>query len=218
MSKLFIFDFDGTLFDTKKLVKQGLLDFSKENSLPLPDVDLICYGYSNPDIYDFGWGVNKGKQKELMDKAFIMISDRITNGIYIPEIFKNTKELLIALTNKGFTLSICTSREKNATIKILEYYDIKKYFKLFKTRDDIILRNKKPKPSPELIFETMEELGFGNNDTFIIGDTNADIEAGRNANVKSIGVSWGYQGKEKLIEFKSDFIIDDFLEILNLVY
>lgn len=217
MDKLVIFDFDGTLFDTKSIVKQGLLDFSKENDLPMPDVELICYGYSNPDVYDFGWGVDKEKQKYIMDKAFIMISDKINEGIYIPNIFKNTKEILEILSNKGVTLSVCTSREKEATLNVLEHYDIKKYFKTFRTREDVTARNKKPKPNPELLFEIMDELDFDKNNTCIIGDTDSDVFAGKNAGIKSIGVSWGFYDKEKLKDCGPDFIIDDFLELESLI-
>lgn len=215
--KLFIFDFDGTLVDTKTIVKKGLLDFSKENLLPIPDIDLICVGYSNPDNYDFGWGVDKQKQKELMDKAFILTSEKISKGIYIPQMFKNTNEILKILSEKGSTLSICTSREKDACLNILEYYDIKKYFKIFKTRDDVTLRNKKPKPNPELILEIIEELNFNKENTFMVGDTDADIIAGKNANIKSVGVSWGYFSKEQIKNCDCDFIIDDFLELKKLI-
>ncbi len=217
MDKLFIFDFDGTLFDTKSIVKQGLLNFSEENSLPVPDTELICYGYSNPDIYDFGWGLEKERQREMMDRAFIMISNKINEGIYIPNMFKNTKEILEILSNIGITLSICTSREKEATISVLEHYDIKKYFKVFKTREDVTLRNKKPKPNPELVLEIMDELNFEKENTYIIGDTDSDIIAGRNAGIKSIGVSWGFFEKEKLKSYNPDFLIDDFLDLESVI-
>ncbi|HSQ97926.1 MAG TPA: HAD family hydrolase [Rickettsiales bacterium] len=217
MKKLFIFDFDGTLVDTKTIVKNGILDFSKENSLPVPDIDLICLGYSNPDNYDFGWGVDKQKQKEIMDKTFISISEKISNGTYIPTMFKNTEEILKILSENGSTLAICTSREKDACLNILEYYNIKKYFKIFKTREDVTLRNKKPKPNPELVLEIIDELSFKKENTFIVGDTDADIIAGKNANIKSVGVSWGYFGKEQIKNCNCDFIIDDFLELKNLI-
>ncbi len=217
MKKLFIFDFDGTLVDTKSIVKKGILDFSKENLLPVPDIELICLGYSNPDNYDFGWGVDKQKQKELMDKAFILISEKISKGVYIPNIFKNTIEILKILSAKDSMLTICTSREKSACLNMLEYYDIKKYFKVFKTREDITLRNKKPKPDPELVLEIVDELKFKKENTFIVGDTDADIIAGKNANIKSIGVSWGYFSKEQLKNCNCDFIIDDFLELKDLI-
>ena len=49
MSKLFIFDFDGTIADTMEIVKNYAIAFSLENNIPLPNVQEICIGYSNPD-------------------------------------------------------------------------------------------------------------------------------------------------------------------------
>lgn len=214
---LFIFDFDGTLADTKTLVKNGLVDFSKENSLPIPDVEAICCGYSNPDLYDFKWGVGKEKQKEIMDIAFQYISAKIVDGSYIPELFSNTKEILEELDQKGSTIALCTSREKFATVNILKYYNIDKYFKAFRTRDDVKERNKKPKPDPELLLEIIEELGFNNKNAFMVGDTDADILAGKNANIKTVGVAWGYYTKEELDKYDPDYIIDDFMKLKGIL-
>jgi beta-phosphoglucomutase-like phosphatase (HAD superfamily) len=43
MNKLYIFDFDGTIADTKSLVKRGILEFSKENNLPIPDISYLLW-------------------------------------------------------------------------------------------------------------------------------------------------------------------------------
>ncbi len=217
MEKLFIFDFDGTIADTKSIVRRGLLDYSKENSLPTPNVDLICNYYANPDSYDFGWGVDKQKQKYLMDKAFIEITEKITDGVYIPEIFEEANKIIEKLYNDGYTLTICTSREKRACDRVLKYYGIDKYFTTMRTRDDVVMRNKKPKPNPDLILEIIDELGFDKKNTFIIGDTDGDVNGGKNANINTIAVDWGYFSKDELKALNPDFIVDsleDFLTIL----
>lgn len=213
MKKLYIFDFDGTIADTKSVVKQGLIDFSNENNLSIPDVEAICYGYANPDNYDFKWGVDKKTQKELMDKAFIQTSIRISNGIYIPELFPHTVEIMDYLFSQGNDLAVCTSREKGATIDILERNHLSKYFKTYRTREDVTVRGKKAKPNPELILEIIDELGYEKQDCFMIGDTDGDIKGAENASIESIGVSWGYFTKQQLKDCGCKNIIDDFLEL-----
>ncbi|MDR3290453.1 MAG: HAD family hydrolase [Rickettsiales bacterium] len=216
MKNLYIFDFDGTIADTKTIVKRGIIEYSKNNSLPTPNVDLVCYGYSNPDLYDFGWNVEKDKQREIMDKAFIFITNKIKNMEYVPNLFDKTKETIEKLYNDGNTLAICTSREKNSTMQILKHYDLEKYFTTFKTRDDVKLRNKNPKPAPDLILEILEELNFDKNNSYIIGDTDADIDGGKNAGIKTIGVSWGYYTKEDMEKTKPGHIIDSFEELIGI--
>lgn len=214
--KLFIFDLDGTLADTKALVKKGVLDFSSENKLPIPDVDAICYGYCNPDNYDFKWGVNKEEQKRLMNDAFVYVSDKIALGLYTPQLFPNAIKLITKLYEMGNVLAICTSREGEACFNILKNYSISDYFSSFRTRDDVSLKDKKPKPDPELILEIIEEQGFDKSNVFMVGDTDADIFGARNAGIKSIAVSWGYFSLEQLRETEPDYLINDFLEILEI--
>lgn len=217
MEKLFIFDFDGTIADTKSIVRRGLLDYSKENSLPTPNVDLICNYYANPDSYDFGWGVDKEKQKYLMDKAFIEITEKITDGTYIPELFGEAKKIIEKLYDDGYTLSICTSREKRACDRVLSHYGLEKYFKTMKTRDDVTERKKKPKPNPDLILEIIDELGFKKENSFIIGDTDGDIYGGKNAKINTIAVDWGYFTKEELEKLNPNYIIDKFEDFLSIL-
>ena len=52
--------------------------------------------------------------------------------------------------------------------------------------------------------------------TIFIGDTCGDIRAGKKAGVTTIGISWGFNVKEKLLAAKPDFIFDDIREIKKL--
>ncbi|MFH0922731.1 MAG: HAD hydrolase-like protein, partial [Candidatus Micrarchaeota archaeon] len=53
--------------------------------------------------------------------------------------------------------------------------------------------------------------------TFYVGDTSGDVEAGKAAGVKTIGITWGFQHKSILAESKPDFLIDDIKEIKKIV-
>jgi len=217
MNKLFIFDFDGTIADTKDITMRGLIDYSRNNSLPIPNLNLICNNYANCDNYDFGWNVDKEKQRYLMDKAFIFTTECIASGLYLPKIFDEAFKIIKNLYDRGHILAICTSREKIACEKILEYYNLQKYFKVLKTRDDVTLRNKKAKPNPDLILEIIDELKFSKDKTFIIGDTEGDILGGKNANINTIAVTWGYCKKNNLKRLKPDYLISKFEDIFRIL-
>ncbi len=210
--KLFIFDLDGTIADTKEIVIKGLLEYSIENSLPFPDAELICLNYTNPDSFDFGWGVDKREQKRLMDEAFIWTTNKISNGDYVPKIFEYGKELIEILYNNGHILTICTSREATACHKILENYDLKKYFKIIKTRNDIDDLNK-PKPHPSLILGIISETKISKKNAFIIGDTDGDILGGKNAGINTVAVCWGFSSKNKLSVLNPDYLVETMKDI-----
>ena len=73
------------------------------------------------------------------------------------------------------------------------------------------------KPHPEMLFNAMDEMGARNKDTIMIGDTTYDILMACNANVKSIGVTWGYHAEKELINAGADIIVHHFNEIPNAI-
>ena len=46
------------------------------------------------------------------------------------------------------------------------------------------------------------------NEVVYIGDSDVDIQTAQNTKVKSIGVSWGFRGKEELINSNADCVVD----------
>jgi len=214
--KLFVFDFDGTLADTKIFLKRGAIDYSVENNLPMPNIEAIAVGYSNPDNHDFGWNLKGEEQRYHMDKMFISIADKIANGTYVPKLFANTKKILFTINQQNHSIALCTAREKDACISTLKYHKILDYFESFRTRDDVTKRNKQPKPNPELLLEIINELKFDKKDVYMVGDTAVDIQIAKNSGVKSIAVDWGYHDEERLKQENPDYYIKDFKEILRI--
>jgi len=216
-NKLFIFDFDGTLADTKYLLEKGAVDYSKENNMPMPDINAIAVGYSNPDNHDFGWGLVGDDQRYHMDKMFISITDKIVDGTYLPALFDYTKEMLRELHSRQHDIALCTAREKDACISTLRNHEILDMFKSFRTRDDVTKRNIKPKPHPDLLLEIIDEMKYNKEDVFMIGDTAVDIQIARNSGVKSIAVDWGYHNEERLRQENPDYYIRNFRELIGLI-
>jgi pyrophosphatase PpaX len=68
------------------------------------------------------------------------------------------------------------------------------------------------KPDPEGIFLALNNLGIRSKNVIMIGDTAPDIEAGKNAGVKTIGVTYGFYGR-KVTECNPDYVINNFSEI-----
>jgi phosphoglycolate phosphatase-like HAD superfamily hydrolase len=72
------------------------------------------------------------------------------------------------------------------------------------------------KPSSEPLLKICESLNISSVKTLMIGDTELDIQCGKNANSKTCGVSYGYRTREQ-IEFENpDYIISELNELINL--
>ena len=72
------------------------------------------------------------------------------------------------------------------------------------------------KPSPEPLLKICNDLNINIVDTLIIGDTELDIQCGKNAGSSTCAVTYGYRSKDLIENERPDFIIDRFEEILSL--
>jgi len=73
-----------------------------------------------------------------------------------------------------------------------------------------------PKPHPESLFKALQQLEVRPEKAVMIGDTEADILAGKNAKVRTIGVSYGFHGSH-IAGSKPDFIIGDIANLIPIL-
>ncbi len=76
---------------------------------------------------------------------------------------------------------------------------------------------KNVKPDPEPVLLAIEKLGVGKEDVMMIGDNYHDIEAGKNAGVKTAGVAWSIKGEDFLKQFNPDYILQHMSDLLSIV-
>ena len=62
------------------------------------------------------------------------------------------------------------------------------------------------------------ELGVSGEECLYFGDTNTDMETGKNAGVDTVGVTWGFRTRQELIENHAMALIDTPEEILQLIH
>lgn len=64
---------------------------------------------------------------------------------------------------------------------------------------------------------TLTHLNIQPQEAMVVGDTVYDIQMGQNANVFTCGVTYGNGTHEQMTSLHTDFIIDDFKELLKIV-
>jgi phosphoglycolate phosphatase len=70
------------------------------------------------------------------------------------------------------------------------------------------------KPAPDVVLKSIAALGARPEDCLFIGDSGADMEAGRRAGVKTCAVRYGYGKTEALARWKPDYWVSDLRELL----
>ena len=121
-----------------------------------------------------------------------------------PNIYSGTVETLNKLY-ENFTLGLVTSGSKSRVERDLNNNDIKGFFNVIVTGDDI----KNPKPHPEGLEIALNELGLHPEDVIYIGDAYDDYKMADIAGIKFIGIMSDFANlKKNDHEYKVCYISD----------
>lgn len=212
--KLIIFDFDGTLGDTRRNIVTTMQMTIKEMQLPyrseaecastigLPLAG--CFKAMFPDVQD-----------ELIPRCAEtyrrIFNENLKN--FKPEAFPNVVKTLKTLKEKGFTMTIASSRSHNSLTELTHNMGIADYISYLIGADDV----KEAKPQPEPVVRTLTAMQFEASQTLVVGDMAVDILMGANAGTKTCGVTWGNGTRKELEEAGADYIIDKMEKLISLI-
>ena len=211
--KLIIFDFDGTLGDTRRNIVTTMQMTIKEMQLPerseaecastigLPLAG--CFRTLFPDI-----------QEELIPRCaetYHRIFNENLKRIK-PEAFPGVVKTLKTLKEQGITLTIASSRSRYSLTELTCDMGIADYISYLIGADDV----KEAKPKPEPVLKTLATMHYDASEALVVGDMAVDILMGANAGAKTCGVTWGNGTREILKEAGADFIIDKIEELIEI--
>ena len=215
MSKgLIIFDFDGTLGDTRRNIVTTMLMTIEELQLPNCSEEECAATIGLPLAGCFRT-LFSDIQEELIPRCaetYRRIFNENLKSIY-PEAFPGVVETLSILHQKGFVLTIASSRSRNSLMELTRNLGIADYISYILGADDV----KEAKPNPEPVLKTLADMHFDANETLVVGDMPVDILMGINAGAKTCGVTWGNGTKDELENAGANFIIDKIENILTIV-
>lgn len=205
-----LFDLDGTIVDTNELIVRSFLHtLEGETERPFVREDIIPHmGFALTEQLRFFTG------KELVDE--LAVKYRTFNQSKHDELvteFPNVREVLAELAQRGIRMGVVTNKIRKTTLMGLRLSGIESYMETIVTADDV----KRGKPDPEAVLKALEQLGIAPEEALMVGDSKYDIIAGRDAGVKTVGVSWSLKGEEHLRSFDPDYIIHDMKDLLEIV-
>ncbi len=204
MIKAILFDFDGTLLDTDRLIKEAykclFKKYKKDYILSEEELDSFIGPTLNsvfPKYFKEDFSL---LLKEFHEFSFKHISEyaKVYDGLY---------EMLELLNSFHYKLGIVTNRFRNSLDMALAPFSLEKYFSCFVTLDDII----NPKPHQESINVAMNRLNVKKDEVVFIGDSCSDIEAGINAGVKTCLVSWSKLKNQ----IKADYVLTTYKNLFE---
>ena len=213
-----MFDSDGTLIDTTKLITEGfkqvLIDFNY-TELATDEIIKQHIGGHIPDV--FSGLVGEDSSSDAVGKMTAHL-DEVQNLLAPTTIasYPGELEMLLELKAKGIKVGLFTSGtvlqvKRNFNAVGIDYVQI---FDAVVTYEDGLAS----KPSPDGLLSCMKKLQIDQQHTMFVGDHSIDICAGKNAKVgMTVGVSHGFQTVEELTVEGADKVILSLTEILELV-
>ena len=201
-----IFDVDGTLTSTNKLIFASFNHVSKKYlNKTYTDAELISLFGPTEDVILKEWC---GDNYENARKDYY---DYYSDNHSMADLYPGIIDILKFLKKKNILLSIYTGKGKEAATITLKKLNIYNYFDMIITGDDV----KEHKPSPEGITVFLEKFGIEKSRALIIGDAPTDIKAARAAGIKCASVIWDSYAKEKVLALGSEYVFETVSELFE---
>lgn len=207
--KLVIFDLDGTLVNSIKDITNSLNYAIEPLSLAPKSVEEVAalVGEGITKVIERVIGEERLWHRDEVVKRFLeFYTEHIVDNTFPYPGVKETLEGLIE-----YKKAVISNKREALSIKVLEALDLYRFFGLVVGSDS----TSEKKPSPVPVLYTLSTLGLGPKDALMVGDSDLDITAGKSAGVKTVGVTYGYRGREFIKD--ADYIIDNFKELPKLI-
>ena len=213
--KLVIFDFDGTLADTKENIILTFQMTMKELGVEIKSRQecAATIGLTLEDAFKVLYPGMAAEKYILLRDTYRRIFKE-NRKILVPGLFPEVMETLKELRRKGYLMSIASSRQSPSLQSFLEDMKIAHLFEYAVGGDNV----EHPKPAPDAVLQILRHYNLSAEEAFVVGDMPFDINMATNAGVKSCGVTWGNADAAQLKESGANYVIDkmsQLLEILN---
>ncbi len=201
------FDLDGTLVDSKTTILRSTIETLKQLNIKASlteDKFIKMIGMHFTDIFN-EFKINVPDFNKFISVYKLLYFNFIDDSIPYPGVAKVLKHF----NEKGIKTSLLTTKAQDQADKIIDHFGFRENLSYVMGRRRGIAH----KPSAEPLLIICDELGIQPSETIMVGDTELDINCGKNAGALSCGAAYGYRTEENLKEFKPDFLINDIIEL-----
>jgi phosphoglycolate phosphatase len=204
--RLIIFDVDGTLVDSQRIIVATAQAAFRSRGLEAPTGDDILSGVGL-SLPHFMARLAPGEAADDLAEAYRRAyRAQIRDGALSP-LYRDVRDVLDKLAADPFlTLGIATGKSRRGLDHLLAGHDLQSHFVTVQVADD-----HPSKPHPSMLLAALAETGTDPADAVMVGDTTYDMDMARAAGLIGIGVSWGYHAQSDLTS--AHHVIDDMAKL-----
>jgi phosphoglycolate phosphatase len=214
MNKAFIFDMDGTLFQTNLILEPALdatFDVLRTSGLWQGETPIEKYreimGVPLPVVWETLCPMHTIEIREESNVLFhVKLIEQIRN--HQGALYPYAEQTLAALS-ENYPLYIASNGQVDYLQAIVETYQLERFIKGIYSIQSIVSGHKS-----DLVKRVVEENEIQNG--VVVGDRSSDIQAAHDNQLQSIGVRFDFAQDNELQ--KADIIIDDLTALLNITF
>lgn len=206
-----VFDFDGTIVDSEMGIANAFKTALKSKGIE-EDVQvikkLIGPPLSRTIITKYHLSEDDGAEAMEIHRKYYK-----EHGIYESKLFNNVANMLDTLKSMGIVMMIATNKPENLTLPQIEHFNIGCYFHEIIGNNDTQTRGSKA----DFIALATKDLHLDKSEILMVGDRYNDIEAGKEASLDTVGVTYGYGSLDEIKDTNPTYIVDDPMDIVEIV-
>lgn len=205
-----IFDFDGTIADTRRGVFDSIEYALTSFGFEVPD-ETVLNSFLGPPLFE-SFQKLTSCDDETAEKLTAKYRELYTdNAMYRLTLFDGVRKMLEEMKNAGVKTAIASSKPEKFFSKLLEHLGITQYFDVVCGASFGDIHNTKQ----AIIARAMSELHAEKDKTLMVGDRMFDIDGAKQNGIKSAGVVFGFDYTEELVTAGADFIVKNTKDLLK---
>lgn len=213
MLQYILFDLDGTLTDPG-LGITNCVNYALEKFDVHPESREELYPYIGPPL-TYSFQAFHGLTAEQADQALLYYRERFSvKGLFENEVYPQIPELLKKWQGRGVKLIVATSKPEEFTHRILERFDLARYFDFVGGNT---LNEDRPTKGSVIAYIQENYPDICAQNTAMVGDRKYDIEGAHERGLPAIGVLYGYGDRAEMEVAGADFVAESVADLDRLL-
>jgi phosphoglycolate phosphatase len=187
-----IFDWDGTLMDSTRMIARSLQSACRDVGAPVPSESdaLFVIGLNLADTF--------ARVAPALDEAAqAKLAERYRHHFLASEheaaLYEGVSGMLADLHGRGRRLAVATGKARRGLERVLDQTGLRRWFEATRCADEGFA-----KPHPGMLLRLLEITGVEPRRALMVGDTTHDLELAANAGVDAVAVSYGAHPEDLL--------------------
>jgi phosphoglycolate phosphatase len=183
--ELVIFDWDGTLMDSTRVIASSLQSACRDVGIKIPT--------ERDALYVIGLGLTDSFNHiapDLDHDGRVRLTERYRHHFLAREneapLYQGVRDMLAELHGRGTRLAVATGKARRGLDRALDSTGLRPWFEATRCADEGFA-----KPHPDMLLMLMDMTGVEPRRTLMVGDTTHDLELAANAGVDAVAVSYG---------------------------